>query len=212
MAKALQEACEQQGHAFKVFSEHAPSELQISEWKDCLGIVDFSYPAVASAVAALAVDAKIPLVSGTTGWEKNNSAKEVYAEAATKIPVVWDSNFSLGIELTCQIAELLGRHIGSSLKIIDIHHVHKKDAPSGTALKLEKRFQEVSSQPVEIQSVREGEVFGEHRLWIEFGNENLEIVHRALSRQPFAAGALKALQWATKQRPGFYTMKEVLGS
>jgi len=210
MSQALQSACGLQKRSFKLWSESAPDSLKLQTWEGSRGIVDFSTPDVAPKIAELAEKARIPLIVGTTGWAKDLSFESIFAEASKIIPVVCDGNFSFGIEILCRITELLASKINEPLSITDIHHQHKKDIPSGTALKIKKVFEAFSSKKVSIDSIRLGEIFGEHRLLVSFEDETLEFSHRAHSRMPFAFGALKALDWAQKQKPGLYSMKDVL--
>lgn len=211
MSQALQNSFHQHWRPFKLFSPKAPVPLRVGDFKGSDGVIDFSSPDVSRLVVDLAFEAKVPLVCGTTGWKSPVDFDETFLVASKTIPIVWDSNFSLGIEMLSQVGELIAEKIGNPLSITDIHHMHKKDAPSGTALKLAKRIQEAKPGiQVSIQSVRLGEIPGEHRILASFEDETLEFTHRAHSRRPFSEGAMKALKWAQKQKPGLYSMKDVL--
>lgn len=182
----------------------------LPEWKKALGIIDFSTPEASLKICEEASQSGLPYVCGTTGW--NNAQKDkVFAAAAKKIPIVLDSNFSRGIEILCQISELLVKNGIQKFSITDIHREEKKDAPSGTALKIKDRIQSKSKKTgVDIQSIRLGDIPGEHRLMVSFEDQVIEVSHMAQSRRAFADGAYSALLWAKNQKPGLYTMEDVL--
>lgn len=210
MSKILQEIAAEKKIQTKNFSRD-PSFRSIQDFNGSVGVIDFSLPDATSELVSLAETAKVPFICGTTGWKSTPERLKVFEKASKTIPVVWDSNFSEGIEVLCQMAEVLAKKTNSEVKIMDVHHIHKKDAPSGTALKIRDRM--MSAQPsskISIESIREGEVFGEHQISIELNGEKVSLSHSALSRRPFAEGAFKALAWAQKQKPGLYSMKDIL--
>lgn len=210
MSKELQSVLTSKRQTFKVFG--APGKKrEVNNFKGALGVIDFSLPAATPEILDLALSAKIPVVCGTTGWKDAGLFESVFSQASKKIPIVWDSNFSTGVELICQAAENIAPHASGKVKISDLHHIHKKDSPSGTALKIQKRL--LDSNPklkVEIESFREGENPGEHRIHFSLQGENLELTHRAEMRRIFAEGAFKAFEWIQGQPPGLYSMKDVL--
>lgn len=211
MSLQLQEILREKKQDFKLYSPEDDPDNSVESFEGARGVIDFSRPEAAIKVAELASQAQVPLVCGTTGWSSEDQKKKAFDAASQIIPIVWDSNFSLGIEIQCQIAELLAKNIDAPVVVTDIHHQHKKDAPSGTALKLQERMKSVSpDQKVLIHDMRVGEVPGEHRLYIAWENEVIEVSHRANSRRAFAEGALKALDWASTEKPGIYRMKDVL--
>jgi len=211
MSEILQELLGALKLPYKIFSPKAPDSLRAENFKNSQGVIDFSKPEIFEKVIGLAMEAKVPFVCGTTGFSSDDFKQKLLEEASKTIPVVWDSNFSQGIEILCQMSELLSKNIVGHYSITDIHHTHKKDSPSGTAHKIKSRILNKNPKlPLEVLSIRTGEIPGEHRVLIGFGDESLELVHRAYSRQPFAEGALKALNFAQKQQPGIYSMKDVL--
>jgi 4-hydroxy-tetrahydrodipicolinate reductase len=175
------------------------------------GLIDFSLPEATSKVLAWAIKQETPLVCGTTGFGDPTQTHIQMKEAARKIPIVWDANFSVGIELMCQNIESWARNLETQFLISDIHHAHKKDSPSGTALKLKQRLLNAGATEdrILISSARLGTVPGEHRVLISLPDESLEITHRASSRRVFAEGALRALKWALDKKSGLYSMKDV---
>lgn len=194
------------------------------------GVVDFSWHEAVPGYVRKAAEQGIPYVIGTTALTAAEQA--VVDEAAKEIPVVQSGNYSLGvnllIELVRKAASVLGR--GYDVEITEMHHRHKKDAPSGTALMLAKaaaegrgraadgfvygRRGDVGERPegeIAIHALRGGSVVGDHTVMFAGELERVELVHRAQSREAFAAGALKALVWAKGRGPGLYSMRDVLG-
>jgi 4-hydroxy-tetrahydrodipicolinate reductase len=153
--------------------------------------IDFSLPEGFDALLAECVKRKSGLVSGTTGLSELQRTN--LADAGEQIPVLWASNFSIGVV----VLEELVRRATAALRqwqvdITETHHVHKKDAPSGTALTLAHAAQQVRGAMPAIRSLREGEVLGEHVVRFSGPGENLELTHIATDRDIFARGALEA--------------------
>ena len=147
-------------------------------------------------------------VVGTTGFSEKE--KGWIKDFSRKMPIVMSPNMSRGVNLMLRLVAESARILdGYKIDIVEAHHVHKKDAPSGTALALAGQI----PHKVEIRSIREGEIVGEHTVGFETEGERLEIKHIARSRDAFAAGALDAAVWAAKagRKPGLYSMKDVLG-
>ena len=175
--------------------------------------IDFSNANSIDEVCRAAVQNRQPLVIGTTGHSPEQRTK---IEAAAKdVPIVFASNFSVGVNalfwLTQKAGELLGPEF--SLEIIETHHTKKKDAPSGTAKTLAeilKRARKIDKE-IPTQSIREGDVVGEHTVIFAEEDERLELTHRAGRREIFAKGALRAAAWVAGKAPGLYSMQDVLG-
>jgi len=194
-------------------------------------VIDFSSPASTDALVPLAVAHKRPLVIGTTGMSVEGL--RAIREAAKTIPIVFAPNMSLGMNVMFKIVADVARALGPGydLEIVEAHHRLKKDAPSGTALRLaevlaeatQRRLDEVgvyarhgqigARTPTEIgiQTVRAGDIVGDHTVLFGGLGERLEITHRASSRDTFARGALRAAQWLAGKAPGLYDMQDVLG-
>ena len=194
-------------------------------------VIDFSSHAATVAVAALCAEKNKALVIGTTGHTDTDTF-EIRA-AAKKIPIVWASNFSTGVNtlfwLTRKAAEILGPDF--DLEVVEMHHRLKKDAPSGTAKSLAEILADVRKlhlkeaarhgragivgerTPAEIgvHSIRGGDVVGDHTVIFANTGERVELTHKASSRDTFANGALRAASWVVKQKPGIYDMQDVLG-
>lgn len=194
-------------------------------------VIDFTTPAASVAHAGIAAQARKPLVIGTTGLDAEANA--ALAAAATLAPILWAPNMSLGVNLllglVAQAAKLLNEDY--DIEILEMHHRHKVDAPSGTALALgtaaaqgrgvdlagkSQRVRDGITGPrrrgdIGFATLRGGDNAGEHRVLFAAEGELIELGHRATSRRVFARGAVAAAQWLATQEPGFYGMKDVLG-
>lgn len=202
------------------------------EWSpDVEGVVDFSYHTAVPAAIAKAADAGIPYVIGTTGLTPEEQA--AVNDAARRIPVVQSGNYSLGVNLLLELVKRASAALGPAydIEVVEMHHKHKKDAPSGTALMLAKaaaagrgqdldacavygRKGDTGERPqgeIAIHALRGGSVVGDHTVMFAGDVERVELTHRAQSREAFAAGALAALKWAKGRKPGVYSMRSVLG-
>jgi len=181
--------------------------------QNCDVIVDFSHAGAIDEICRAASQHGKSLVIGTTGHSQEQ--RRIIEKAAESLPIVFASNFSIGVNvlfwLTRKAAELLGRDF--SPEIIETHHKMKKDAPSGTAKTLAdvlKTVQKIQSE-IPIQSIREGEVVGEHTVIFSGPGERVELGHRAANREIFARGALRATKWIMGRPVGLYSMQDVLG-
>ena len=172
-----------------------------------------------------------PLVVGTTGLDAAGNA--AMRAASAKIPIVFAPNFSVGVNtlfwLVRKAAAVLGE--GFDVEVMEMHHNQKKDAPSGTAARLAEILCEArgldpakdvrhgregligarTKTEIGMHALRGGDVVGDHTVFFAAQGERLEIVHRATSRDTFARGALRAARWALSQKPGLYSMEDVLG-
>ena len=193
--------------------------------------IDFTTPASTRAAADRARASKLPAVIGTTGLDAEATAA-IDALAAVA-PVVVAANFSLGVNLVLGLVKTAARILGPDwdAEVVETHHHHKRDAPSGTALAIARaiaaghgadydavkrhtRDGDVGPRPrgeIGVSSVRGGDVVGEHLATFFGEGERLEIGHRATSRTIFAAGALRAAVWVVGRAPGRYDMLDVLG-
>ncbi|HEY1583665.1 MAG TPA: dihydrodipicolinate reductase C-terminal domain-containing protein [Chthoniobacterales bacterium] len=179
--------------------------------ENCDVVIDFSAAELTTEVCAACAKRGKPLVLGTTG--QSTAQKDTVAVAAHSIAIVFAANFSTGVNtlfaLTRRAAKLLGN--GFDLDVVEMHHRTKKDAPSGTAKRLLEILQQARGREVAAQSIRAGDIVGEHTVIFTGPGERLELTHRAASRETFALGALRAARWALTQPPGLYQMEDVLG-
>ena len=177
-----------------------------SAFAACDVAIDFTSPQATLEHLNAALKAKKPLVLGTTGHsEKELKAIEI---ASQTIPILYSPNFSLGIALCMDTAQRISKALGSdcSIEILETHHVHKKDSPSGTALALAS----ATGKEASISSIRTGEVIGEHTVIFKCGLERLELKHTAHSRDAFALGAIKGAKFLLKQPPGLYKTEDLI--
>lgn len=171
------------------------------------------------------------MVIGTTGFSKEGEAE--IRESATKVPCVFSPNMSVGVNIMFKIIQDIAKAAGDEydVEIVEAHHRHKKDAPSGTAMRMAQiladtlgrnlsevgRFTrhgimgERDRKEIGIQSLRAGDIIGDHTVLFGGTGERIEITHRAHSRDNFARGAVRAAMWVVGQQPGLYDMMDVLG-
>lgn len=198
---------------------------------NCDVVIDFSFHNATAAIAQLCAAKGKALVIGTTGHSDSERAE--ITSLTNKVPTVWASNYSTGVNalfwLTRKAAEILGPDF--DLEVVEMHHRMKKDAPSGTAATLGEILAEVRGLQVKealrhgrewivgertkteigMHSMRGGDVVGDHTVVYANVGERLELTHKASSRDTFANGALRAALWVVKQKPGLYSMQDVLG-
>ena len=195
--------------------------------------IDFTFhAAVPGNIADALANGTKGYILGTTGLTPEEKA--AVEEAAKRIPIVWAPNFSLGVNLILSLARQAGALLNASaydVEIVEMHHRHKKDAPSGTALGLAEavaagrgmaldsaacygRQGIVGERPagqIAIHALRGGDVVGDHTVIFAADGERVEITHKASDRAAFARGALRAAEWVVGREPRIYTMAEVLG-
>ena len=197
----------------------------------CDALVDFTRPDATIAHLAACRKLGVRMVIGTTGFSE--AQKREIAEAARDIAIVMSPNFSVGVNVAFRLLETAAAALGPGydVEIVEAHHRHKVDAPSGTALRMgevvAKALQrdlrksavygregvtgERKDETIGFATVRGGDLVGEHTVMFIGAGERLEIAHRASSRANFAAGALRAARWAAQKKSGLYDMADVLG-
>lgn len=175
-------------------------------------ILDFSHFSQLESLVSFAAQHRASLLVGSTGHPSEHIT--MLSRVGERIPVLFAPNTSIMANLMIEFSHLAAASLpGLSAHILDIHHRHKKDAPSGTALAIKKAILNAEgdlSQEVEISSARIADVTGEHAVYFFKENERLEITHRVFDRRIFAEGALFAALFLSKQRPGLYDMADVL--
>jgi len=170
--------------------------------------IDFSLPEGFDPLLALCMARGRALVSGTTGLEP--AQRQALEVAAQHIPLLWASNFSVGVAVLDELVERAARALpGWDCDIVESHHVHKKDAPSGTALTLGESAAR-GGAAARYASLRAGDIVGEHLVQFAGQGERIELVHRATNRDIFARGALQAATGLAGRSPGLYTMRGLL--
>ncbi|MCX6745685.1 MAG: 4-hydroxy-tetrahydrodipicolinate reductase [Candidatus Parcubacteria bacterium] len=192
-------------------------------------VINFTNPEATLLSAIWCAEHSIPLVTGTTGLNEYQK-KELARLAKSRIPIVFDSNMSLGVNLIdALLPKIAATLTGFAIEMVEIHHDQKKDFPSGTALRFAQTLVKAKggeivfgrakgksdNRPINevvVHAIRGGTVPGEHTIYFLGPDEMIEIHHRALSRKIFALGAIKAVKWIVHvAKPGLYTMNNVLG-
>ncbi len=174
-------------------------------------VIDFSLPAGTEAVLAAATRLRTPLVCGVSGLSE--AQLEALDRAAERLPIVYDRNMSQGVTLLEAVVRQAAGVLGPAftVRIEETHHVHKKDAPSGTALKLGEAIADARpGVEISYRSERIGDVPGDHAVIFHSPAETLSFGHSVTTRDVFADGALRAARWVVGRPPGRYAMRDVL--
>tara|TARA_B100001123_G_scaffold408438_1_gene501619 strand:+ start:185 stop:961 length:777 start_codon:yes stop_codon:yes gene_type:complete len=201
-----------------------------SAFKNADIIIDFTVPKCTLEVLKIASKLKKRVVIGTTGFSKKE--EKIIKKYAKKIPILKAGNMSLGINLLMHLTEIASKSLGNTFlsKIFETHHKHKKDYPSGTALMLgkgiavgknkdfykllgKKYFNRNTfpySKKINFNSIRKGEIIGNHKVHFSSGKETITLNHEAFDRALYSEGALTAAQWLFKKKSGLYSMRDVL--
>jgi len=194
-------------------------------------VIDFSAPAATLEHLRVAAQSRRAMVIGTTGFSPQELAE--LRQLAKSIPCVFSPNMSVGVNIIFKAIAEMAKTFGDDydIEVIEAHHRLKKDAPSGTALKMAEVLAKAVNRDLEqvgvyarkgmigerkkgeigIQSIRAGDIVGDHTVLFGGMGERVEVTHRVQSRDTFARGALRAARWAVKQPPGLYDMMDVLG-
>jgi 4-hydroxy-tetrahydrodipicolinate reductase len=193
-------------------------------------VIDFTTAEASNEHARVCAERGVALVVGSTGFSP--AARAEVTRAAARVPVVMSPNMSVGVNLVVKIAAELAKVLGDSydVEILETHHRRKKDAPSGTALRLAEEIAhamgrtpsdflfarqgvvgERAEKQIGLQALRGGDVVGEHTVFFFGEGERVELTHRATSREQFGKGAVRAARWVVGRVPGLYDMQDVLG-
>ncbi|WP_020162383.1 4-hydroxy-tetrahydrodipicolinate reductase [Cycloclasticus pugetii] len=194
-------------------------------------LVDFTRPEACLDKVSFCQSQKKAIVIGTTGFSEADKAQIV--SASKNIPIVFAPNMGIGVNVTLKLLELAAKAIGQSvdIEVIEAHHKHKVDAPSGTALKMGEVVANAMGKALDecavyaregitgereegtigFSTIRGGDIVGEHTVMFADEGERIEISHKATSRMTFATGAIRAACWLADQPPGLYDMQDVLG-
>ncbi len=194
-------------------------------------LIDFSLPDATEKNMQVCAEHNVAMVIGTTGF--NEQQEQVLSKASEKITIVYAGNYSTGVNLSLKLLGMAAKAFGNDadVEIIEAHHKHKIDAPSGTAYMMAEAVAEARGQNLKdvaiygregqtgeresgtigIHAVRGGEIVGDHTVMFIADGEVVEITHRARARMTFAAGAVRAATWVVEQEVGQYNMQDVLG-
>ena len=173
-------------------------------------VIDFTTPHAVIANIIRCVETGIPMVVGTTGWYQHmEKVRELVAER--KGALLYGSNFSIGMNFFFKAVQAVAPVLKHDYRgsIVERHHVHKKDKPSGTAVTIQKLLESGSGEKVEVASVREGETVGMHLVMLDSANDTILFTHDAKSRVGFAEGAVRAAEWI-KGKTGFYEFPDIV--
>jgi len=201
-----------------------------SAFKNANLIIDFTVPKCTLEVLKIASKLKKRVVIGTTGFSKKE--ENLIKKYSRKIPILKAGNMSLGINLLMYLTEIASKSLGDNFlsKVVEVHHKHKKDHPSGTALMLgkgiavgkNKDFYKLLgkkylnkktfpySKKINFNSIRKGEIVGNHKVLFSSGKETITLDHEAFDRALYSEGAFTAAQWLINKKPGLYSMRNVL--
>ncbi len=193
-------------------------------------IIDFTVPSCTLEILKIAKKLKKKVVIGTTGFNKNQ--EDLIKKYSKKIPILKAGNMSLGINLLVYLTEIASSSLGENFlsKVFEIHHKHKKDYPSGTALMLgkgiavgkNKNFYNLLgkkylntktfpySKKINFNSIRKGEIIGKHEVKFSSGKEVITLNHEAFDRALYSEGALTAAKWLMNKKPGLYSMRDLM--
>ena len=193
-------------------------------------IIDFTIPDCTLNILKIASKLKKKVVIGTTGFNKKEEA--LIKSFSKKIPILKAGNMSLGINLLMYLTEIASKSLNDEYlsKVFEVHHKHKKDYPSGTALMLGKGIADGKnknlynlmgkkflnkkffpySKKINFNSIRKGEIIGEHEVAFSSGKEIIKLNHEAFDRALYSDGALTAAKWLTNKKPGLYSMRDLL--
>ena len=207
-----------------------PELNNINSFKKTNVIIDFTIPKCTLEVLKIASKLKKRVVIGTTGFTKKQ--EKIIKLYSKKIPILKAGNMSLGINLLMYLTEITSKSLGDDFlsKVFEVHHKHKKDHPSGTALMLGKgiavgknkdlnrligkKYLNKRSFPygkkINFNSIRKGEIIGEHEVKFSSGKEIITLNHEAFDRALYSDGALTASKWLMKKKPGLYSMRDLL--
>ncbi|MFB2538669.1 MULTISPECIES: 4-hydroxy-tetrahydrodipicolinate reductase [unclassified Acinetobacter] len=194
-------------------------------------VIDFTAPSATEQHLKACRDAGVPIVIGTTGL--NDAQKQLLDDVSKDIAVVYAANYSVGVNVSIKLLELAAKAFGDSvdIEIVEAHHRHKVDAPSGTALMMGEAVADTlgrdlkqvavygreghtgarDRQTIGFETIRGGDIVGEHTVMFIGEGERVEVKHMATSRMNFASGAVRAAAWVTQQKAGRYDMIDVLG-
>ena len=221
MGKIIDEISQSRGHEVVARLKETPNRESL---KDVDVVIEFSNPEAAFENIKVCLENKIPVICGTTGWlDKKPEIERIAVEQNSAF--LYGSNFSLGVNLFFAINEKLAKLMNNvdeyQCQLEEIHHIHKKDAPSGTAISIAEgiienskyeawKLGETKDKELGIFAIREDEVPGTHSVFYRSEVDEIEIKHTAFNRNGFALGAVIAAEWIVGKQ-GVFSMKDVLG-
>jgi len=203
----------QRGHEVRSLRSHDNQDgrgltLEVLQQTDV--VIDFTTPHAAIPNIIRCAEARTPMIVGTTGWYQHlDKVRELVTER--KAALLYGSNFSIGMNFFFKAVQAIAPILKNNYRgnIVERHHVHKKDKPSGTAVTLQKILESGTGAQVEVASVREGETVGMHLVMLDSANDTILLTHDAKNRLGFAEGAVRAAEWI-QGKTGFYEFPEIV--
>ena len=203
----------QRGHEVRSLRSHDNQDgrgltLEVLQQTDV--VIDFTTPHAAIPNIIRCAEARTPMIVGTTGWYQHlDKVRELVTER--KAALLYGSNFSIGMNFFFKAVQAIAPILKNNYRgnIVERHHVHKKDKPSGTAVTLQKILESGTGAQVEVASVREGETVGMHLVMLDSANDTILFTHDAKNRLGFAEGAVRAAEWI-QGKTGFYEFPEIV--
>ena len=214
----------------KKISGIKPGLNNIESFKNTNVIIDFTIPKCTLEILRIAAKLKKKVVIGTTGFSKRD--ENLIKKFSKKIPILKAGNMSIGVNLLMYLTEIASKSLGTNFlsKVYEVHHKHKIDYPSGTALMLGKGIADGKnknlynligkkylnkksfpySKKINFNSIRKGEIIGEHEVRFSSGKEIVKLNHESFDRALYSEGALTAASWLMNKKPGLYTMRDLL--
>ncbi len=216
MGKLIEKLAEDKNHEIAAIIHESDAKLSVEELADKLkgadAAIDFSVAEAVRRTVEACLIAAVPLVEGTTGWDAEKEAIVKLIEEKNGA-FVFGANFSIGVNLFYRVAdyaaELFSRFDDYETFVEERHHSRKKDAPSGTALKLKEIVRAHIEKDFSVSSTRAGNIPGTHTIGFDGSSDTIELIHAARSREGFASGALTAAEWIVG-RKGFYEFTDVM--
>lgn len=216
------------GYHYHLFHRLSAENQHLLE--SCQVVIEFTTPEAAPGVIRHCIESNVPIVSGTTGWHEYHLSSIIKLCQDAHAKFLYASNFSVGMNITFalnrRLTTIMNQFTQFKPSLREIHHIHKKDAPSGTALSLVDDIigyhttysdyalnpsgDQLNEEIIPVTAIREGEVKGYHEVTWNSGREKITISHEAFDRTIFADGAILAARWLIDQPAGVYTMKDIV--
>jgi 4-hydroxy-tetrahydrodipicolinate reductase len=214
MGHMIESIAKERGHEIvSVIDQNNLDEFESNAFASADVAIEFTTPQTAANNILRAWKAGVPVVCGTTGWDVDAMKREATEREGNKVGLMWSSNYSIGVNilfaLNKQLAKFMEAHLEYTPHMTEVHHIHKLDAPSGTAKTLQAVIVDDRLKINDIKSVREGEVAGIHTVIWDSEIDTISISHSAKSRKGFALGAVIAAEWM-KEKTGWHDFSEVI--
>ena len=214
MGHMIESIARERGHEIvSIIDQNNLDEFESNAFASADVAIEFTTPQTAEQNILCAWRARVPVVCGTTGWDVNEFRIKNFELNSDGIGLMWSSNYSIGVNilfaLNRQLAKFMEAYPDYTPHMTEVHHIHKLDAPSGTAKTLQEAIGEERLPIADVESIREGEVPGIHTVVWDSEVDTITISHSAKSRQGFALGAVIAAEWM-KGKTGYHTVEEVI--